>query len=331
MFRSGPGSMSSPSGSLSSPESDCQVKSTRPSSPQSTVLARHRQDQESADRFIQERWPVPEVRASKVDMDSIITYAVSTTSGSSLLLIAKGSRSMFTRNSYSKDSKNPWLISQNFNENQGLAQHVQEEWGKMAVHSNGSRAEVDKIAAHVLYQKQNSKWVFVPFSESGSSNVVRFRVGDVEIWSHPPRDEALMAALKEMEEFNRAVGDLKQSAEALKTIKGNTKIPPDKKPQAVQTKLDEIAQKFSVIYECYTKVKIPESFQWPTLQLGQTNQRYGGTFAGVYKSYANEVHMRFHAPDVKIRKYELPTKQTIFYSFLPHEKFNLNFEDVIES
>lgn len=323
--------MSSPSGSLSSPESDCQVMSKSPSPLQKTVLERHMQDQDSADSFIQQQWPVPKVRVSKVDMDSIITYAVSTTSGSSLLLIAKGSRSMFTRNSYSEDSKNPWLISQNVNENQGLAQHVQKEWDKMAVHPNGSRAEVDKIAAHVLYQKENSEWVFVPFSESGSSNVVRFRVGDVEIWSHPPRDEALMAALKEKEEFNRAVGDLKQSAEALKTIKGNTKIPPDKKSQAVQRKLDDIVQKFSVIYEHYTKVKIPESFQWPTLQLGQKNQRYGGTYAGVYKSYANEVHMRFCAPGVEIRKYELPTKQTIFYSLLPHEKFNLNFEDVIGS
>ena len=300
------------------------------------VFKNHNLDKDSAESFIRQKWPVPAVNDNPVDMNSFITYAVSTTSGSSLLLIAKGSQSMFTRNSYSKDPENPWLIFQGAEENQGLAQHVQEEWDNMAIHQNGNRAEVDKIAAHVLYQKQNGNWVFVPPSQSGSSNVVRFEVDDVEIWSHPPRDETLMTVLEEMEGFKRAVGDLKQSAKALNNIRTNTKIPQDRKPQAVQSKLDETAEKFSRIYnEYYKSVRIPDSYKWPTLQLGMMSacgtegQRYGGTFAGVYGSYANEVHMPFYAPGVEPR--ELPTQETIFYSFLPHEEFNLGFEEVIRS
>ena len=300
------------------------------------VLRQHHANQASARDFI-DQWQVPATNDNPIDMNSMITYAVSTTSGSSLLLIAKGIGSVFTRDTYSADPENPWLIFQHGEENQTLAQHVQERWDNMAVHQNGNRVEVNKIAAHVLYQRQNGKWVLVP-AQCDSSNNVRFKVNDIEIWSHPPRDEPLMTVLRENEIFRRAEGDLKQSGKALNGIKRDTKIPPDKKQQAVKSKLDAIKQKFLQIYGLYEGFKpLPDSYQWPTLQLGQRTsttgdgtelQRYGGTFAGVYGSFANPVHHIFPAPHVQLPR-GLPTQETVFYNLLPQDQFGLSFEEVI--
>ena len=307
-----------------------------PSTSEIDIFDKQNDDKASALYFISKEWPAPAYNDDPIDLNSFVTYAVSTTPNSSVLIIGKGFRSLFARNTYATDEAEPWLIFQHAELNEALAEHVQKKWNEMAVHPNGNRVEVDKIAAHVLYEKVNGKWNFVPLPQSDDDNVVRYRVNDIEIWSHPPRDQPLMTVLRTNETFSRAEGKLKQCVKALNDIKRNTRIPPERKAQAVQSKLDDINQTFLKIYGFYEKVKpLPNSYKYPTLQMGQRTsttgddteprRRFPRTFSG--GNHANEVHVEFCAPDVQPRG--LPTQETVLNNLLPTGEFELRTDKTL--
>lgn len=287
-------------------------------------------DKQSAASFIAKKWPVDKrPRSAQIDMNSYITYAVSTTLESSLLLIAKGSETMFTRNTCSVDPGNPWLIFQHAQENQALARHVQEKWEKLTIHPNGNREEVDKIAAHVLYQRKGSNWVLVPLPSADDKNVIRYEAGNTLIWSHPPRDKALTKVLRKVENFSQVEEDLKLFCEEWTDMKNDEGIPEDEKEGALAQQRDKIKEKFLEMYGFYTNLKpLPNSYLWPTLQLGIRNadgslQRHRGT----YTTFTNEVHHKFCASGVKKRP--LPEMETVYDNFKSSlAQFDLNFEDM---
>lgn len=294
----------------------------------------HNQDKISAGDFIDNRWPKLAYTDEPIDMNSAITYAVSTstTLGCSVLLLAKGIESMFTRNTYSNDPLNPWLIFQHAEENGALAQHIHDNWAHMAIHQNGNPDEVNKIAEHVVYQKTGNNWVLVNPQVDGD-NVVRFAVDGIEIWSHPPRDEALRTALTEgYPQLPQVEGNLKTlGCQWTDTVARNhPNITPERKQEALETKRRQIKKKFLEICEFYKDLNpVPHSYQWPTLQLGLRNtdgtlQRYGETFAGVYGPYANESHHIFAASNVQPRP--LPTEEEVYNDLLPPAQGNLTFE-----
>lgn len=285
-------------------------------------------DKTSAEGFIK-KWPL-EPSDDPIDENSCITYAVLTTLESSLLLIAKGVQTMFTRNASSPGNR--WRIFQHAQENQALARHVQEKWEKMVIPPNGNRKEVDKIAAHVLYQRQGDNWVLVPLPGADDKNVIRYEVDDVVIWSHPPRDKALTKVLREVENFSQVEEDLKHFCDQWTAMKNKEKIPKDRKEGALAQQRDKIKEKFLEMYGFYENLKpLPNSYLWPTLQLGIRNadgslQRCGDTFAGVYTTFTNEVHHKFCASGVKERPL---TKKTVYDNFKSSlAQFDLNFEDM---
>lgn len=163
------------------------------------------------------------------------------------------------------------------------------------------------------------------------NNNVRFAVDGIEIWSHPPRDEALRPALRESLQFRQAEGDLIRFGHQWIQIANNQNIPLETRPATLETKRVQIKTKFLEIYGFYIN-RVPNSYQWPTLQLSLRNtdgtlQRYGETFAGVYGPYANESHHKFAASNVEARP--LPTEVEVYNDLLPPAQGNLTFEDMM--
>ncbi len=279
--------------------------------PQQTALRnQHSEDKQSARWFINQNWQAPDNRHVPFDMNSTITYAVCTTLNSSVVLIAKGFESMFTHNGCFAGA----LIHQQAEENEALAQHIQESWENMAI--RGNRDEVNKIAAHVLYRKVDDNWLFVPLPEANEENVVRFEIDDMVIWSHPPSDEPLMEVLRRNQQFT-------QAEEELTAIVNNANIPEDER-------VSEIRNTFLEMYSFYENLnRLPNSYVWPTLQLGRRTpigvlQRFETDFSGV-----NEIYHKFHARGVQPRP--SPTRETMYNLFTSSvEGFNLSLEEAEE-
>lgn len=318
-------------------------------------------DERSANEFIDTTWPTPEPEDredERMSNSSFITYAVSTTLNSSVLLIARGLDTLFTRNTFSEDPSNPWLVFQDVKDNQELAQHIQNCWEEMNIQAPGDRTEVDKIAPHILYrrdrreetsgccyhlktifcQRERNEWMLVPLANDcvAADNTVRFRVEDIEIWTHPPRDEALMRTLTNVEGFNRVQGDLRSFVVGWTRIRNNPNIPADKKPGALEEQRVKIKNKFVELYQFYETLDpeaVPVSYQYPTIQLGQRKrnsaelQRYGRTFAGVYGTFDNETHMKYPAPNATEPR-QLPSEADV-YNKLVGLYSGLSFEDMI--
>ena len=295
------------------------------------------QDIEMARSFISTRWPTSQYKSKPVDMASIICWTVSTTELSTVLLISKGLETAFTRNTYSADEQKPWLISLDQAENELLSRHISDVWRKKTINRSGDPDLVDQIAEHVVYKydREKNEWLLLPI-EADENNVINFQTNDFVMWSHPPRDAPLTRVLKDMKDpegqnFNQVKGDMGEFFNDLISIRRNIKIPDAKRSIREADQLKKIGVKFSKLYKFYeTMQTVPNSYMWPTLQLGVENgerklQRYGETFAGVYEKCENEVHHIFPALNVEARA--LPSKEEVFQALLP-EGLNLTLHDI---
>ena len=308
--------------------------------PRERVRQQHFKDIEMARSFISNEWPTSQFKSEPVDTASMICWSVSTTELSTVLLISKGLKTAFTRNTYSADEQKPWLIYLTAPENELLSRHISDVWREKTISRSGDPDLVDQIAEHVVYKydRENNEWLLLPIA-ADESNVIRFQTDDFVMWSHPPRDAPLTRVLEDMEDpegqnFNQVKGDMGRFFNELISIRRNIKIPDAKRSIREADQLKKIGVKFSKLYKFYETMQtdnhVPNSYMWPTLQLGVKNgerklQRYGETFAGVYEKYENEVHHVFPALNVKARA--LPSKEEVFQALLP-EGLNLTLHDI---
>ena len=288
------------------------------------VRRRHWEDQFNlAPAFIKREWPPPPY--NRVTDEASVCCAVSTTELSTVMILSKGAGSEFTRNTFSADEGQPWLISQNLKVNKRLSDHISALWSEKEIHQDGNPDLVNQIAEHTVYEcinREEGKWRCLPIV-ADENNVIRFATDDFVMWSHPPRDEPLRTVLRENDDFNQAVGDLKQLSVRWNTILHNPTISDDRRPGAQAAVLDQIRTKFAEVYKFYedrrAQNRLPSSYKWPTLQLGVTNgdriQRYGETFAGVYERNEDKVHHKFAALNVEARA--LPSEEEVFNGLLP--------------
>ena len=286
---------------------------------QRKVFHKHHEDIRRVDDFIQSQWPRQPPSAEKLDMKSFVAWAVSTTQNSTVLLFANGLHSVFTHTTYSKNPCNPWLISQFAVENEALAKHIAETWQGMQV-PNGQRGRVDQIAKHVIYEYENS-FTLVPLECDGDANV-RVHVKDINIWSHPPRDDPLRRKLEEDRRFNQTAGNLNAAAKQIKKIRDNAAIPEDLRDVRLQRQKSVVRQRFREYYRTYfcglARHNIPRSYQFPTLQLavkreGAQPDRYGDAMAGVYEANHDAVHHKFSASGIPRI---LPSEKEVFDNWL---------------
>lgn len=282
---------------------------------QGEVNRRHSQDIDNVRTFIQQNFP-QELRYEPVDNSSSVAYAISTTLCSSVLVFSVGVQSVFTRNTYSENPLNPWLVHEDFKENRVLANFITEKWTAMHV-PNGQRERVDTIAKHIVYELKNGQFVERELTCDDNGNV-RVQVSDLEIWSHPRRKEPLVAVLEEKfgEDFKRQRSRVKGLPTAIDKISNNGKIPDEVKKQRLREKRKTLKEEFEKFYEYYRQLEnencIPTSYQYATLQLAVLcNDRYGDTFAGVYPPTDNKVHMKFPA-DSAVQPFPLPTEEEVF-------------------
>ena len=304
------------------------------------VRLRHLEDEFNlAPAFIGRYWPAPPF--NRVTDEASIYCAVSTTERSTVMILSKGGGSHFTRNTLSVDEEQPWLIGQFLRANQSLSDHISALWSEKEILQGGNRDLVNQIAEHVVYKydRENNEWRCLPIV-ADDNNVIRFETEDFVMWSHPPRDAPLTRVLEDMEDpegqnFNQVKGDMGRFFNELISIRRNIKIPDAKRSIREADQLKKIGVKFSKLYKFYETMQtdnhVPNSYMWPTLQLGVKNgerklQRYGETFAGVYEKYENEVHHVFPALNVKARA--LPSKEEVFQALLP-EGLNLTLHDIV--
>ena len=286
---------------------------------QRTVFDKHHKDIGRANDFIRSRWPRQPPSAEKLDMKSFVAWAVSTTQNSTVLLFAIGLDSVFTHNTYSRNPRNPWLIYQFAEENEALAKHIAETWQGMQV-PNGQRGRVDQIAKHVIYEYEDS-FTLIPLECDADANV-RVRIKDINIWSHPPRDEPLRRKLEEDSRFKQTEGNLRAAAKQIKKIRDVIQIKEDQRDVRLQRQKSVVRQRFREYYRKYfcglARRSIPHSYQFPTLQLaleqeGAPPDRYGNTMAGVYEANHDAVHHKFSASGIPR---VLPSEEEVFDNWL---------------
>lgn len=270
--------------------------------------------------FIKEEWPTARTN-EPVNMGSFVTLAVSTSLRSSVLLLSVGLNSMFTRNTFSKNVLHPWLLYQDTEQNEALARHITKKWQEMVV-PNGQRQRVNTIAKHIVYDFTDDTKLpeMRPLKCDDNANV-RVHVEDLQIWSHPRRDEPLTRVLEGTRGFTQARGYFRETyPQSIKDIIENDKI--KNKEERLTTVKNKCKEKFDKFYSDYyckleAEKRIPTSYEFPTLQLaletgvGQPSQRYGDTFSGCYSAKDNEVHQKFPVDD-KLPKRPLPTKEEVF-------------------
>ena len=250
----------------------------QPTEAQEECRLRHFENQASAKSFIDENWPVQS--SGKVKSDSMVSYTVSTTLKLSVLLVAVGSNSAITINTFAKDRDNPWLISGNTVLNPNLANDVREKWANMQV-PEGKRLEVNQITPHVVYSIRERCWYWcwrwrclelVPLTCDDSATV-KVVVGNLKIYSHPARDGALESALKNQEGFGQAEGNVKKEVKQWHKISQNGQIPESIKEERLKDQVKKVGERFMAFYDVfYLKFyadarNIPESYKGPTLQL----------------------------------------------------------------
>lgn len=287
------------------------------------VYERHyRVDRKTVRDFIEKEWP-PRPIYRRVDIGSMVTISISTSLRSSVLLLSVGLH-VFALSTTSKNELHPWIITQDVEHNEALARHITEEWQKMAV-PNGKRQWVDTIAKHIVYDftnvtnEKSTPPQMRPLTCDENANV-RLRIEDLQIWSHPRRDEPLNRVLKEQEGFKRSESKLKRYPQTIRNISENVKIEQSLKQErliAEKEKFKGELEKFYNDYYCKLEEKcIPMSYKFPTVQLaletgdGQTDDRYGDTVSGYYPTTANEVHQKFPV-DNNLQEYPLPTMEMV--------------------
>lgn len=293
----------------------------QPTQEQATVLRTHKADKDRVPDFIHSQWPPPPP-AEKLDMNSFVTWAVSTTRRSTVVLFAIGSHSVFTRNTYSRNEHNPWLIFQRPVENRALAQHIAEKWQEMQV-PNDQRDRVDQIAKHVVYEydRETNSFILRPLRCSVKANV-SVHIKDIKIWSHPPRDKPLLRVLPNKPCFKQTEANLRRAARRIRRICENPKIPEEKRDEKLHSQKCIVRQKFKEYYHKYfcgwDYHNIPGSYLFPTLQLSLEQQggqpdRYGNATAGVYGANDGEVHHKFSASGIPRF---LPSEKEVFDNWL---------------
>lgn len=279
------------------------------------VLGLHQKDKRRVNDFIRSEWPQQPHSAEKLDMNSFVAWAVSTTQNSTVLLMSIGLHSVFTYNTYSGNPLNPWLISQGAEHNKDLKQHIVETWQGMEV-PNDLRDRVGQIAKHVVYEyeRETEKFILTPLEWDGNANV-RVHIRDINIWSHPPRDDPLRCVLQQTPGFKQEEGNLLNAARGIQKISENPNIPSHKKNESLQSQKDKVRQKFIDYYKYFSDLEcsghIPESYISPTLQLAAGPDRYGNASSGVYGANDDEVHHKF--PDSnKLQVRCIPSKEEVF-------------------
>lgn len=280
-----------------------------------TVFDMHHKDIGRVNDFIRSEWPQQPHSAEKLDMNSFVAWAVSTTQNSTVLLMSIGLDSVFTYNTYSRNPLNPWLISQGAEYNKDLKQHIVETWQGMEV-PNDLRDRVDQIAKHVFYEyeRETGKFILKPLEWDGNANV-RVYIRDINIWSHPPRDDPLRRVLEQTPDFEQKEGNLLNAARGIQKISENPNIPSHKKNESLQRQKDKVRQKFIDYYKYFSDLEcsghIPESYKSSTLQLAAGPDRYGNASSGVYGANDDEVHHKF--PDSnKLQVRGIPSMKEVF-------------------
>ena len=280
-----------------------------------TVFDMHHKDIGRVNDFIRSEWPQQPHSAEKLDMNSFVAWAVSTTQNSTVLLMSIGLDSVFTYNTYSRNPLNPWLISQGAEHNKDLKQHIVETWQGMEV-PNDLRDRVDQIAKHVFYEyeRETGKFILKPLEWDGNANV-RVYIRDINIWSHPPRDDPLRRVLEQTPDFEQKEGNLLNAARGIQKISENPNIPSHKKNESLQRQKDKVRQKFIDYYKYFSDLEcsghIPESYKSSTLQLAAGPDRYGNASSGVYGANDDEVHHKF--PDSnKLQVRGIPSMKEVF-------------------
>ena len=280
-----------------------------------TVFDMHHKDIGRVNDFIRSEWPQQPHSAEKLDMNSFVAWAVSTTQNSTVLLMSIGLDSVFTYNTYSSNPHNPWLISQDAEHNKDLKQHIVETWQGMEV-PNDLRDRVDQIAKHVFYEyeRETGQFILKPLEWDGNANV-RVHIRDINIWSHPPRDDPLRRVLEQTPGFEQKEGNLLNAARGIQKISENPNIPSHKKNESLQRQKDKVRQKFIDYYKYFSDLEcsghIPESYKSSTLQLAAGPDRYGNASSGVYGANDDEVHHKF--PDSnKLQVRGIPSKKEVF-------------------
>ena len=197
-----------------------------PTPQQKNVFDRHSDDKDWLNAFINYRWPRQQNDAPVVDAD-MCCLSVSTTLESTVCLLSIGPDSKFTYNSYSKDAENPWLIFSFAQENPDLASFIRQEWGEMFHREglpNDGQNPINDIAPHVLFDATD---VLVPpqlINLTCDGNNVRANVRDIEVWSHPPRDEPLSAVVEERR-YSQHLGQVRASARQWRDMHTSTRFP----------------------------------------------------------------------------------------------------------
>lgn len=289
---------------------------------QAQVWEIHNQDNIRVPNYITRRWGQPPP-AGNLDINSLVTCAVSTSLRSTVILFAIGSHSAVTRNTFSRNGHNPWLIFQHPVENRALAQrlgqHITDKWQEMQV-PNGQRDRVDQIAKHVVYEydRETESFILRPLRCSVNANVSVY-IKDIEIWSHPPRDKPLLRVLQNKPCFKQTEANLRGAARRIRRICENPKIPTGKRDEKLQSQKCIVRQKFKEYYHKFfwgwDRRKIPDSYLFPTLQLSLQQQgdqpavRYGNTMAGVYGKNDDAVHHKFSASGIPRF---LPSEEEVF-------------------
>ncbi len=156
------------------------------------VSQQHQNDKDRARKFINTTWPDPDqtelpdqdTGEEPVNMENHVTYAVLTTKESSLLLVAAGLQTMFTRNTASVNTDNPWLIFQYRMDKPKLANHIRDEWKQRVEKSKSD------IAPYLVYEmpRDEPRKVELLNFEFDVNGRVRVVCRDTTLWSHPPRD-----------------------------------------------------------------------------------------------------------------------------------------------
>ena len=300
-----------------------------PTPQQQQVLDRHNDDKDRLNAFINDRWPGQQNDAPVVDADTCC-LSVSTTLESTVFLLSIGPDSKFTYNSYSKDDENPWLISIFFPKNPDLASFIRQEWGEMFHREglpNDGQNPINDIAPHVLFDATDALVLPQLINLTCDGNNVRANVRDIEVWSHPPRDEPLMAVINKNHECKQMLGHVKSSASQWINTPNDPNIPPGLIQQRQEERRIQTKRSFEKLYERHASIlgpnNLPTSFQWPTIQLlesaGQNEQRYGGTAAGVYDGRDDESHNKFSNIGVQARN----TMEDVFHALLPDVDFDV--------
>ena len=301
--------------------------------PQQRVHAKHIRDMRRLSAFINYNWPWPRIQQNgRVDGANVCCLSVSTTLHSTVFLLSIGLDSAFTRNTYSADANNPWLISSDVVKNPRLANFIRQKWNVMLRRArlrNDSQNPINDIAPHVLFHATDARDhpQLINLTCDGNNVRANERIHDIEVWSHPPRDEPLMTVIRENRECSQMLGRVRHSASQWKDTPTATNIPLRLRQQRQKERRIQTKRSFENLYERHATIlgpnNLPTSFQWPTIQLlqsaGQNEQRYGGTAAGVYDGRANEAHNQFSNIGVQARN----TKRDVFHALLPDVDFDV--------